>query len=459
MKSFFKAIIVLSWLVSQSVMANPYWDPDKVPRDTSYSFSPQISSVTRQLKRVKNDSAVDVLRVQIDWRGTDETYHVSKMVIEPSGTDSLVKRSTKKPRYGSYLGVLKDKMTGAAIYYDAIGTGKEYRKLARAVTLRFPVPDREMTFELFAENPDTGVMERVISQTVSPDQLNRVIPDESNVVIRELSHSPKSSSLRVSIYAEGYLKEEEPAFWKHAMKTVQVLQNEKFPGVEYMSFYGVFHPSERKLGSPVDLGMPVPEYGTYLGLYYPYWDNFGRWYHIIYPTREDKFRSALAVAAYDYPLILVNDNGYWGVGNYMSHTAIPAANSMYFTYLLLHEFGHFFGLNEEYTGGGRTELEFAYGISEPWSQNITFFTEPRYEKLKWHTFVDSRTRLPTPDVDWKSTPPNYGAYSGGYADSNSAHGQSYRPGLSCVMESDHHFCNICSQAILSVIHSGLGELS
>ena len=43
--------------------------------------------------------------------------------------------------------------------------------------------------------------------------------------------------------------------------------------------------------------------------------------------------------------ILVNSDGYWGVGNYLSFTAIPANNATYFSYLLLHEFGHFFGLS------------------------------------------------------------------------------------------------------------------
>src|SRR4029078_1103016 len=146
----------------------------------------------------------------------------------------------------------------------------------------------------------------------------------------------------------------------------------------------------------------------------PYWDNFGRWYNVVYPTNENKFRNHLAVAPYDYPLILINNSGYWGVGNYMSLTAIPARNSTYFTYLLLHEFGHFFGLNEEYEGGGPTELEFAPGISEPWSQNITFLRSRELASLKWNRFVKETTPLPTPRDLWRSSNPLYGAYAGGY---------------------------------------------
>ncbi len=84
----------------------------------------------------------------------------------------------------------------------------------------------------------------------------------------------------------------------------------------------------------------------------------------------------MATVPYDYPLVVIDNADYWGVGNYMSLTVVPAANSSYFTYLLIHEFGHFFGLNEEYEEGGRTELEFAPQQDEPWSQNITFLPDP-----------------------------------------------------------------------------------
>lgn len=447
---------ILNFLLffSQSVFANPYWNPQRVPKDSSYSSTRLIQPDISKLKTVNNDDAINVLRVQVDWEGASEAYTVSKMIVEPSGTPALLERSKHKPRLGSYLGVLKDKNTGAEVYYDSIGTGREYRKLARAISLRFPLPAEDMTFELYAENPTSGVMEKVAAQSIIVSQLQKSQQHFENLEIKELALASKTPSIRVNIYSDGYLKNEKESFWQHAMKTVQVLQRENFPGIEYMSFYGVFHPSNKKLGNADNLGYPVPEYDSFLGLYYPYWDNFGRWYHIVYPTREDKLRQGLAAAPYDYPIILINNGGYWGVGNYMSHTAIPAANSMYFTYLLLHEFGHFFGLNEEYEGGGRTELEFAPDIAEPWSQNITFLTDKRYENLKWNTFVDSRIQLPTPKSEWQPSPPVYGAYAGGYADSPGTRGRSHKPGLNCVMEDKKHFCDICKQAIQNVIMGG-----
>ena len=240
---------------------------------------------------------------------------------------------------------------------------------------------------------------------------------------------------------------------------MRTLQEEHFPGVEHMSFYGVFHASNNRLGFATDLGMPVPERDSFLGLYYPYWDDFGRWYNVIYPTREDKLRTGLALVPYDYSIILVNSAAWWGVGSYMAYTAIPAATANSFNYLLMHEFGHFFGLNEEYQGGGRTELEFAADIEEPWSQNITFLTSARYEHLKWNTFVDKRRSLPTPASEWQNQPPAYGAYAGGYADSRSAKGKSHKPGLNCVMEAKDHFCEICKHGIEEVVHYSAGLAS
>lgn len=141
----------------------------------------------------------------------------------------------------------------------------------------------------------------------------------------------------------------------------------------------------------------------------------------------------------------------------MAFTAIPAASTMYFNYLLTHEFGHFFGLNEEYQGGGRTELEYAPEMAEPWSQNITFLTDKRYDKLKWNTFVNKNMPLPTPHAKWRENPPTYGAYQGGYADSVSSKGRSHIPGLSCTMEAQKHFCDICRKGIEDVVRYSTGQ--
>jgi hypothetical protein len=219
-----------------------------------------------------------------------------------------------------------------------------------------------------------------------------------------------------------------------------------------MEMRAVFAPSKKNHGSAKNLGTPVPEFESFLGLYYAYWYPFGRWYHVMYPTRESKYRNSIGQVPYDYPIALVDNGNYWGVGNFNELTAIPSDSSS-FTYLLLHELGHFFGLNEEYESGGRTELEFAPEIDEPWSQNITFLRDK--SELKWRDFVSSSTPLPTPKFHW-SDASSYGAYKGGYAQSQPV-GQSHKPGLSCIMNSSGTFCPICKHAIEEKIKFDLGE--
>ncbi|STX51590.1 IgA Peptidase M64 [Legionella busanensis] len=447
-------LLVVSFF-SLSLAAKPHWDPHLIPRQSAFSHKNYVTN--EKIKSINYESKISVLRLQINWL-PNESYHLSSASIEKSGTPALLARSTLKPKWGSYLGILKDK-NGKHLYYDSIGTGKEYRKLTRAINLRFPIPRNNVIFELIAENPQSGVMETVFEQEIVISKLTTDDTHYPDLEVKQLLISQKPKALRINIYAEGYRPQDKERFWQDAIKTVNDLHSNNFPGVDYFSFYAVFHPSNKTLGKPIDLGLPIPEFDSFLGLYYPYWNGFERWYHAVYPTNEDKFRKALAAAPYDYALILTNHDGYWGVGNYMSHTAIPAGNKYYFTYLLLHEFGHFFGLNEEYEGGGRTELEFAPDIDEPWSQNMTFLSDPSYQGLKWHDLVSPQTTIPTPDSEWQINPPVYGAYKGGYGDSISTKGVNHKPGLDCTMEASASFCEICKRGIMDVILYSMGVKS
>jgi len=451
-----RMVFLCSVFFTQLIFANPYWNQNKIPIDTDNSVS-NFSFLSSQLQKitftpVNNDDAIDVLRVSVNWHQTDESYTLNNAVIEPSGTEALLARSKHKPKWGSFLGVLVDNETGESVYFDSVGTGSAYRLLAPTMSFRFPIPTKDMLFQLFVENPQTGLMERVLSEPIVPLTLERQLQKFNAVEIQEIAKATTKDFLKVNIYAEGYLESEKEDFWKAALKTVTALKEKNYPGVESMSFYAIFHPSNKKLSEPKNLGKPVPLYDTFLGLYYPYWGfEEGRWYNVVYPTQEEHFRKALAVKAYDLPLVLTNHSGYWGVGNYMALTGIPAANSRYFTYLLFHEFGHLFGLQEEYDDGG-TELEFAPGTTELWSPNVTFQAE-NYQSLKWNAFVSSETPVPTPNYFWSDTFSNYGAYLGGYGGARSA----YKPGQHCMMDRYAELCDVCKNAIKEVINYWVGN--
>jgi len=381
---------------------------------------------------------VEMLRVQIDWLEAAETYTLSKIVREDSGTVARLVNASNKDLLGSYQAEL---IVGNSHYYDALGTGKEYRKLVRALTFRFPMPSHTALLRVWAENPITGIREIVLPEKIEPYKAI-AMPDIA-VEKRLLKAATAENPLVLAIYAEGYQANDQERFFKHAQRVVDDLEAVHLPGRERFHYLAVFAPSKLKLGEAENRGPRQMKQDSFLGLYFPHWDPFGRWYHVVYPTNEHQFRTALATANYDYPLVLVDDDAYWGVGNYMTHTALPAEASA-FSYLLFHEFGHFLGLNEEYEESGRTELEHAPQIDEPWSPNITF--HPQRHELKWIKWVKPVTPIPTPvDIDsWQSKV--IGAYIGGYAGS-APYGKSHKPANNCIMESGGEFCQVCAEAI------------
>jgi len=304
-----------------------------------------------------------------------------------------------------------------------------------------------------AEHPDKGVMETVLQAEILLSDVKSV--EIQKVKVSLLRKAQKQPSLNLNFYAEGFATNGEEKFLAAAQKAIKALE-QYLPGHEYFEFKAVFAPSNKKIGSAQDLGSEVIIRDSFLGLYFPHWRKFGRWYHVVYPTSVTRYRNALAQVAYDYPLVLVDDSEYWGVGNYKELTAVPINNSK-FAYLLLHEFGHFMGLNEEYEGGGPTELEFAPEIKEPWSQNITF--NPEATTIKWSKLLEPGISIPTTNTDYRrfggADKNPVGAYRGGYADSEPV-GKSHKPVKQCMMGSGGTFCRVCQEALKELVSQDLG---
>jgi hypothetical protein len=389
-----------------SACATPYPDPQQVPRDKSEKM--HLMPAARVRAEELRARAQEVLRVDVDWTEAGEVYQAARIWSERSGTDALKERAQVVDPMGSYRGTLRSASTGQVLGHDSLGTGKEFRKLVRTLAFRFPIAVREdWIFELTAEHPVTGEMQKVLEQPLKPAQVVAVpeLPEEQ-IEVRTLRKAKAPNALVLGIYAEGFFPARAKIFWDAAERAARAFEGWKFPMLDNLEIVGVFVASNQALGSAKNLGLPVPERDSFLGLYFPYWNSFGRWFHIVFPTRESKFRNGLAQIPYDYPLVIVDSDEFWGVGNYKELTAIPAEDRS-FTYLLMHEFGHFMGLNEEYEGGGRTELEFAPQIQEPWSPNITFLRSTSWKELKWNAFVSQSTPLPTPGSSWRAG--RYGA--------------------------------------------------
>ncbi len=416
--------------------ANPYPDPKLVHSQPIPKSRPEPEPV------LELPAGLPVTRIQVDW-AEGETYLVGKVVGENSGTAGLARAALKPDPYGSYRAEFT---TGGRTYHDALGTGKEFRKLVRGLTFRFPVAPAAGSLKVWAENPESGVMELVLEQDITAEAVEPVsLP---LVEVRPLRSATQQPSLLVSIYAEGYEASRKERFFQRAQAVVDTLARH-LPGHERLSFQAVFAPSATRLGSARNLG-PVPvRRDSFLGLYFPHWNAFGRWYHVVYATDQHQYRTGLASAPYDHPIILIDSSEYWGVGNYKELTAIPAESGQ-FSYLLLHEYGHYLGLNEEYSFGGRTELEFAPGIREPWSPNITF--HPRAGELKWESLVPAGTPLPTPRGHR-----SVGAFAGGYAESPPL-SASHKPVQDeCVMNAGGPFCPVCAHAVRAQLAKDVGE--
>jgi hypothetical protein len=447
-ESMFKSLVVL-FLCASTVLAKPHFDPQKLEL-------PKVDFSQRQnLKQVKKmTQGLPILRVDIAW-SKDETYKIALMQTEFSGTGALYARATSRDSLGSYHATL---IVDGEKYHASAGTGRLYRELVRTISFRFPLKESASSFKLTfeAEDINSGEIKKVWEKELNMDEFK--IHQTQTVEAKVVRAALKSPSLKVVFYAEAFDNQNKANFEKAVQKAIAAIE-QNIPYQEYFEFISVYAPSEEVgLGRAEDFGPNIKERKTFLGLYHPYWAKFGRWYHVVYATDQTKYRNSLAQVAYDYPIALVNSSQYWGVGNYKENTAIPTENS-YFSFLLLHEFGHFMGLNEEYEGGGRTELEFAPKTKEPWSQNLTF--NPDQETLKWKNLLAPGIPIPTSHSDYSrfggaSVNP-IGAYHGGYADSDTV--RSHKPAMNCTMNSGGSFCQVCKDAMKDLIHFDLGNPS
>ena len=281
------ALTFFTLVLASIAFANPYPDPKKVPRLPI----PKSSGI---LKSGAFQEGIPVLRVQVDWQAATEGYEIGAVVVESSGTEALLRRAKTPNPFGSYRARLEDPMTREVYAYDAVGTGKEFRKLVRAMSFRFPKPTSRVDFVMTAENPKTGIMEEVLRR---PLLAPVAVQSMAEIEVKQLLAAESTPSLLVSIYAEGFSPERKSRFWQDAEKVAKTLRQYDFPGAKRMEFQAVFSPSGLSIGSAIDLGLPVPDRDTFLGLYFPYWHPFGRWYHVVYPTSEAHYRRAIGQVA------------------------------------------------------------------------------------------------------------------------------------------------------------------
>lgn len=183
---------------------------------------------------------------------------------------------------------------------------------------------------------------------------------------------------------------------------------------------------------------------TALNLYYS-----GDWGHCWLeggPNHERALTQALSIwlPDYTYVLVLLNNPNFGGCGG-GGRAYVPLGVSWS---TIAHEFGHAFGLADEYCGGN------AYTSGEPGAPNLTRTTSR--SSLKWSSFVQAATPLPTgsgacagytagPKPHTWNDNRSVGLFEGGGGGFNTG---IYRPVLSCRMNTnDPPFCPVCRQVM------------
>lgn len=131
------------------------------------------------------------------------------------------------------------------------------------------------------------------------------------------------------------------------------------------------------------------------------YDTFGSARYIL--TEENRtLRDIAGQVPYDAIAILVNDNRYGGGGIYNLYTTCftqtdTKGMEWQMDYVFVHELGHSFaGLGDEYYTSSVAYTDFYQAGVEPWEPNLT--TQTSKENLKWKSFVENATPIPTP---WK----------------------------------------------------------
>jgi hypothetical protein len=202
-------------------------------------------------------------------------------------------------------------------------------------------------------------------------------------------NGPSSEKVDLLVIGEGYTAAQQPKLESDVKRMVGKL----FETEPFKSRRNDFNVRVLELVSEQS-GVHRPRTGdnrrTLTGVQYNIFDSE----RYVLTLSDHRMRDVAASAPYDFLEILVNEKQYGG-GGIFNDQATAAVDTAFAEYVFVHEFGHHFaGLGDEYY---TSDVSYETGGAEhpePWEPNLTALHDPQH--LKWGSFVDKDTPLPTP---------------------------------------------------------------
>lgn len=343
----------------------------------------------------------DTLRVDLYHTGnaTEEIFTVDRLLVEGPWPGSRT-RLVDGFNLGRHFVKVYDAASGELLFshgYDSyFGEYRTTDPAAKGIwatfqeTVRFPLPKAKVRMVLEVRQKDQA-LKPVFTIEIDPDSIRvlRKPPEKGVTVIDALVSGDPSKKVDIAIIAEGYTAAEAPKFRKDLDRWMKVFfSQEPFKSLmKSFNVRGVFRPSQQS-------GCDEPSHGVYrqtaVGCSFDSLDSE----RYLLTEQNRRLRDVAGNVPYDTLCILVNHARYGGGGIYNQYCTFTSDNQ-WFSYLLLHEFGHSFaGLADEYYTSSTAYTEFYPKGVEPLEPNITALLPPG--ELKWKHLVQKGTEIPTP---------------------------------------------------------------
>src|SRR5580765_2212385 len=344
--------------------------------------------------------AAQTMRVDFYHTGNakEERFSVDRVVVEPLPWPGNPARPIDATNRGKYLFEVVDDASKTVLFsrgfssiYGEWETTAEAQKIDRTFeeSIRFPAPARPV--HIVVKKRDARNVFRE-AWTVGVDPADKFVLKNTALPAGALMKLHESGDPAVKldflILGDGYTAAERPKFERDARKLVAtLLQVSPFKERERdINIWGL-------VPAAAQSGISRPSQGIYkrspVGATY---DAFDSERYVL--TFENKaFRDLAANAPYEVVEVLTNTATYGGGGIYGLYSTV-AADSVWSSYIFVHEFGHHIaGLADEYYTSDVAYLPAADRV-EPWEPNATALLDPA--ALKWKDLVTPGVAIPTP---------------------------------------------------------------